>query len=406
MIGRTGRYPLPFPLQYIWSYVNNGTHDFITAYQLSPLISLKKLRDTLNSYMEINSTFNVILEEENGRSVQVYNNNPPKVEIETMTEDEVKELQKTFIQSFKHGEPLYRIRLIKTRLHKYMFFDMNHIVSDGSGMFLMLQDIMTLYKGGYVRPAYYFAHAYDASRPLSEEFLKAADDYYINKFDHKHRKRNYLRDDTQNDGPGIAREISFPEDKIEKLVSKYNSTNTGFIHLVIALAQEHYNGRPSFGMNAVENRSPNENTAGMHVRTGCFGITTKSKVLLDLFEDMNVQQYNNIRFANYDMSTHIVRDDETSSLTISYIGHWFDPSKQTFTLGKQLKLENHVPVGSNRPPFHIQIRHENGRMIFRFNYDRMFLSDEHAEHIMSLMEFAGNELLEGRYPQFSKEDED
>ena len=31
----------------------------------------------------------------------------------------------------------------------------------------------------------------------------------------------------------------------------------------------------------------------------------------------------------------------------------------------------------------------------------MYMTDEHAKEFMSLVEFAGQELLEGRYPQFA-----
>jgi hypothetical protein len=44
-----------------------------------------------------------------------------------MTEKEVKELQKTFVRPFEYGEPLIRIRLIRTGVHKYLFFQLPHM---------------------------------------------------------------------------------------------------------------------------------------------------------------------------------------------------------------------------------------------------------------------------------------
>jgi acyl-coenzyme A synthetase/AMP-(fatty) acid ligase/aryl carrier-like protein len=406
MVGKTSRIPLsPFD-SYIWNFLNNGSEDFIAAYQLSPLISLKKLRDAFNAYMEINSSFHVVIENDGDKPVNVYNPEPQQIEIETMSEKEVEELQKNFIQPFETGKPLYRIRLIKTRLHKYLFFQMSHILTDGAGMYLITKDIETLYKGGYVQPAYYFANVYNTTIPLSEEFMKNAADYYGRKLDYKHKMRRLIEDHTDLKGQKIARIISFPLNKIENLVSRYNSTYAGFIHLAVLLATDQYNGKPSLLRVSLENRSPNENIAGTHLRTGAVTITTESKSLLDLFEDMNVQQYNNIKYADYDYGMQVLAEDEFACFNISYVGDWFDPDKQTMYFGKEIALENQYKTVTDTCILNFNVRQERGKMVFRFDYDTSSLTEEHAEKYMSLLEFAGNELLEGRYPQFSKEDED
>jgi gramicidin S synthase 2 len=152
----------------------NGIHDFVAAYRLSPMVSIEKLRDALNAYACLNSSFNVAIEDDNGEPVQVYNPETPRYEIETMTEEEVKELQKTFVGPFEYGEPLIRIRLIRTGLHKYLFFQIAHLITDGAGVRLFVQDISTLYNGVGIRPAYYFAYAYDCAIPVPDDMMKDA----------------------------------------------------------------------------------------------------------------------------------------------------------------------------------------------------------------------------------------
>lgn len=405
-IGRNKRFPLSYWGQYLWDCNNDGTLDFCIAYQLSPLISQKKLRDTLNAYIETNSTFNLILEKEGEKAIQVYSPDLPPLEIETMSEKEVEELRKTFIRPFEHEKPLYRIRLIRTKLHKYLFFQLSHILTDGAGIHLILRDIETLYQGGSVRPAYYFAYAYDQTIPVSDELKKVAGEYYETKLDFKHRMRNLVHDHTGLKGAGKSRRIFFALDAIDQLVSRYNSTYIGFIHLAICLATEQYNGKPSFALTTIENRSPHENTGGMRVKVGGVAITTQSRSLQDLFEDMNIQQYNNIRYAAYDFGSYIIPDDGSSNFYITYVGDWFDPASQTVNFGKQLSLENQFQTGTDSTPALIaEVRIENGNMVICLEYDMMYMTEEHAEDYISLVEFAASELLEGRYPQFAKTDE-
>lgn len=399
--GRKHRYPLSFLLKWVWLSANNGTNDFIAAFRLSPLVSLKKLQKTLNAYIHTNSSFNLVIEDDDGVPVQVYSEKTPHVEIETMTEKEVEELRKTFIRPFEYGECLYRIRLIKTRLHEYLFFQMSHLLSDGSGVRLMLQDIMTIFKGGVVRPTYYFAYAYDAAKEIPADKMRVAEEYYRQTIDPKNRMRNLVKDtNTGNLGQGVAEEFSVPLDKLNEMLPHYNATEVSFIYAVSLLAMEHYNGRPSYVEPVYENRTPNENPAGMRLTIGAVGITSRNGSLLELFEDLNRQQYNIIKYAYYNYDVYVEREDDYSSLTISYISDWFDSASPIKLFGKQLTLENQFVETEGRPGLNIQVRKDNGNMVFQYQYDRRYMTDAHAKEFVAMLKFASNELLEGRMPVF------
>ena len=403
MIGRTRRTPLPFLHKWIWLGLNNGIHDFITAYRLSPMVSIEKLRDALNSYARLNSTFNLVIEDDNGEPVQVYTDNTPQYEIETMTEKEVKELQKTFISPFEYGKPLIRIRLIKTRLHKYIFFQASHLISDGAGMRLFVQDIMTLYNGGTVRPAYYFAYVYDSSVPIPDDMKNDAAEYYREKLDPENRMCCLIKDRTELIGQGIADEISFPLSKIDRLVTEYDSTPASFINLVVCLAMDQYNRKPSYLESIMQNRSPNENIAGMRVSTGIIGITSESRSLTDIFKDINEQMYQMIRHSYYNYNIEVPREPDFTNMGTTYILDWFSPDSMTASLGKQLPLENqHVEV-EGKPGVLIQIRHEDGKMVFQLMYDRKHMTEEHANDFMALVKSIGDGLFEGRVPEYTSE---
>ena len=339
-IGRTKRFPLNIMQKRYWFMGNNGSYDSNIAYQLAPMIKLEKLRDVLNDYIRSNSTFNMIIVDDNGEPYQVYSENTPVVEIETMSDDEVKELQKTFIRPFEYDKPLIRIRLIKTRVFRYLFFQMSHILSDGAGMATLLKDIASLFKGETIRPTYYFAYMMDRSVPIPKEKMDEALQYYNQKLDPKNRNYNLVKDETGQIGQGFAQPITFPLKKVEALVSKYNSTDAAFVHLVACLAQEKYNGKASCVTTYLENRSPNENPAGMRMTNGIIGITSESRTIEDLFKDMDEQQFNLVRYSYYDYRSYNPSEDDYSAFFVSYILDWFDQSSGKPALGMELKLEN------------------------------------------------------------------
>ena len=212
--------------------------------------------------------------------------------------------------------------------------------------------------------------------------------------------RNLLKDKTSEVGLGNARIFSVPINKIKEVVSKYDSTYAGFIHLMVCLAQEKYNGKSSFLWTFLENRSPNENSAGMRMTIGAIGITTGSRKLEDLFRDMNEQQYNMIRYSYYNYAAENPIDDDYSSLLVSYVSDWFDPESGGIALGKEIKLENQYTKHSkSRPILYLRVLHEKGKMVFMFQYDMKHLTEEHAEQFVSLMEHTANELLAERVPE-------
>jgi hypothetical protein len=318
-----------------------------------------------------------------------------------MTEKEVKELQKTFIRPFEYGEGLFRMRLIKTAIHEYVFIQLSHIVTDGAGAHLMLKDIFSIYNGEEVRPAYYFAYAYDLMQTVSEEKMSEAADYYTKTLDPKNRIRNLVKDDTGLVGQGSTKtQVSISLKKIDKILPRFNATYISFMYAAVSLAQEYYSGKPSCIEEVFENRSPGENIAGIHYNIGAVGITDRSGGLLELFEDLNNQQYHNIKYSYYNFDFSVDYSDDYGTLAISYVMDWFTDGAPIKKLGKELTLENQYASTGGRPILNFAAHHENGNLVMPFDYDKRFLTDEHAEYFVALVQFACDEIAEGRMPDF------
>ena len=68
----------------------------------------------------------------------------PVVQVEEISEAEFQELSESLVRPFRMiGEPLIHVHLMKTEKAVYLFFDVHHIMTDGSGLL-------------HLRPAAYF----------------------------------------------------------------------------------------------------------------------------------------------------------------------------------------------------------------------------------------------------------
>ncbi|MBR3251170.1 MAG: AMP-binding protein [Erysipelotrichaceae bacterium] len=389
-IGRKKRFPLDPITERKWSQENNGTHDFIFAYQLTPMIKIEKLKDALNEYIRNDSSFNLIIENDKGIPVQVYSDDTPSVKIEDLDDDQVTELQKTFIRPFGYKEPLIRIRLIKTRVFRFIFFQMSHILMDEYGFALFLKDLKTLYKGGSIRPSYYFAYLYDKDMTISKEKTDEAMQYYLRKLDLNNRMGNLTSDLTEKNGQGTAHSISFPLHKIEALVSRYDSTNSAFVHLTVCLAMEKYNGRASYLYTLQPNRSPKQNPAGIRKTAGVIGICSESRSAADLFKDMNEQHISIVRYSCYDKLVEDLSKDDPSPLLVIY-----EPEQDILALGREIMLENCCSNSKPKKPVTaVRVANEDEKIRITFQYDMKQLSKEHAEEFVTLIKNVGDALLE------------
>ena len=401
-IGRKQNYLFITTSIWLYKICNNGTQDFIAAFRLSPFVSLKKLCRVFNEYAKLNSTFQLAVEEdEHGYPHQKYLDNTKPFEIEHMTEKEVDELRKTFIQPFKSGDRLVRIRFIKTKLHSYFFFDMAHLCTDGAGVYLLLQDILKLYKGEEVRKSLYFAWAYDMAQKLDEDTIKANCEYYINRLD-MHNRNSWFAEETGLPSKyNNVNTLSFDMKDVNNCINAYNSTVNDFVNAVCLGGMNVYTGTDTFTNAVYDNRAPHDNIAGMRALTSPVGLKKDAKSLIELFQDLADQQYNIICRNNFNFLEYRSNYGLGRCTLISYVADKFDDNNGLSKFGKQLELINSANTGGY-DTLNINIRIYKGRLLFKFEYAESLITREHAEKFNRCMEYVGNEILNGRLPDFKK----
>lgn len=158
------------------------------AFKLSKIINLEKLRDVINKYMYLSSTFQVELGYDE-KNQPYYRYNPSlykKIDIEELKESDIAYTLEHLYQDIQplKGKP-YSIRLIKTEEYIYFTFCIHHIFADADGVALIFKDILNMYiNDDYQCHNHFFAWLYDNEKEKASikniEYKNILKEYFDN----------------------------------------------------------------------------------------------------------------------------------------------------------------------------------------------------------------------------------
>ena len=84
-----------------------------------------------------------------------------KLRVRKMTEEEYRKLSEGLVRPFRMiGEPLIHAGIYQTEKAVYLFWDVHHIMTDGSGMQLLNDDILRAWNGEPLTPDTYYSYLY------------------------------------------------------------------------------------------------------------------------------------------------------------------------------------------------------------------------------------------------------
>lgn len=159
-----------------------------TMYNLFTMLRIEKSGmdlDRLSMAMEMaiknHPSLRTMLEfDENGDVVQKYNPElPVSVNIERIEQTEFEKLKDTLVQSFKIvNAPLFRCRLFETEEAVYMFFDVHHIIFDGTSFKVLLNSIVNAYIGLPMEIDYYYLMLQRREQIALTEFYRESCEYF------------------------------------------------------------------------------------------------------------------------------------------------------------------------------------------------------------------------------------
>lgn len=404
--GKKANFPISSNMQFYWHYVNDASLDFYNCYKLAWFIPAGIIEKRLNKYIKSNSTFNMVLtEDEDGTLHQTYCEESPKVVLEKMSSSEVTELIKTFVQPFGLNEPLIRIRLVKSGLNTYLFFHAFHMITDGNGIHLLFGNMMDALLGKSIEPTYYFAWAFDENiRDQKKEVTRNHEAYFRKKYVEAGYGFSLVTEENpERQGIQLSSSVNYPLNAVQKHCDEYKISVNLFIVSAALMAVSAYNKR---GKNCIDwnfnNRGPKDNPAGVMVRFVLCGIDRNAiHNLKDLYRSVTVQNEESL-WRVYERSyTELFTDDhpEQTDFGITYLEDWFTGDDVPTHIAKEIALENHTPCGdAAQTLITIIADHRKGNLCCALQYGLRYLEEEKAEHYMRLLNYAMGEMLKGRLP--------
>lgn len=138
-------------------------------------VDMERLRAAAEAVVAAHPFVKMRLEaDEDGTAWQVrHDGEPYRQTLERMTEAAFRELVPTLMQPFRLlRDWLFRIRLFETEAGKYIFFDLHHIIFDGSSMLILFDDLEKAYRGETLE-----TETYSGFELAEDEALLRARDY-------------------------------------------------------------------------------------------------------------------------------------------------------------------------------------------------------------------------------------
>lgn len=389
-----------------WNEFYDCSLDFFFGLRIFPFVSAKMIEERINRYIDANSTFNMVVQKDpDGNPIQVYVPEKPYVKLEHMSLKAAKAVCETFVQKFTYGEPLIRIRLIRTPFATFFLFHANHVVMDGAACHNAIQDMTAAIKGEEIPITNYFAFTYEETlrnrRNNFEENLEAFKERYFT----KPCPANLRSDEnTTDDARKHTKPFGISLERLREYCKKQNISISVFINTAVLLAQCAYN-KSTNGLVFwnYHNRGKGSNRGGTLYRSAINGMDmTQVKSLNDAYESINRQNEDGLwRYSDHDYYRAFSRLIRGPKMTITYMEGWFTEDFPKF-LGlfcSRYKIRNSVK-STNKTSSNtlLTFTHYHGKLNCGMQYCTAFLRTESAERFVKMLESSMKDMLEDRLP--------
>ena len=263
---------------------------------------------------------------ENGELIQKYNSKMSIVITpEKISEDELSKIKDTLVAPFKLiNAPLFRCRLFETENGIYLFFDVHHIVFDGTSLDILINNVINAYMGAPLEKDYYylvltrrkqmeFTDFYQESRQYHEDTYGNVKWTSYPKFDRK-TEENKLDSLSCNETVSPVH-ISSVEKKFmvsrneffiaATLLAVAINTNKNDVHVSWI-----YNGRDDMA---------SISSVGLLCRELSVALRLHNKAdLRDIFTEIHEQVRNGIKYSCYPYMVTIPQDEEGDIACVLY----------------------------------------------------------------------------------------
>ncbi len=173
---------------YTLQQLKKGTtaYNIPTVYKLEGKIDKEKIANTFNKLVKRHDSLRTYFEIVDGEIIQKIDNDYEfNMDMKVMNEMGIQDIAKDFVRAFELGKaPLFRVEFIENNDETYLLIDINHIISDGVSMSILIRELMTLYNGEELEPLniQYKDFAQWQNKFLKSEEMKKQEEYWINRF--------------------------------------------------------------------------------------------------------------------------------------------------------------------------------------------------------------------------------
>lgn len=167
-------YPLTTMMMY-FAYVipGNTTGNLPFAYRLDDSVELERLREAFRKLLNVHPALKAVIKPAENKYYAVFRDDAREIDIPVYqwTESEVGKQMQALLVPFRYREDdnLVHIALAQTEAHKYMFFDVAHLIGDGITMNILMEDLKKLYDGVEVEKETYSFYEYILDAKAKEE---------------------------------------------------------------------------------------------------------------------------------------------------------------------------------------------------------------------------------------------
>ena len=148
-------------------------------------VDLERMAKAIEMAIKNHPALRTILQyNENGELIQKYDSKMPAViRPEKISEDELNKIKDTLVAPFKIiNSPLFRCRLFETENAAYLFFDVHHIVFDGTSVNIFMNSVINAYLGAPLETDYYYLVLTRRKQMELTDFYEESRQYHVNTY--------------------------------------------------------------------------------------------------------------------------------------------------------------------------------------------------------------------------------
>ena len=289
-------------------------------------VDLSRMAKSIEMAIKNHPAFSTIIQfTEDGDVIQYYDSQMPvTVALEKISTCEFEKIKDTLVQPFKIvNSPLFRCRFFETEDAAYLFFDVHHIIYDGTSSKVFTNSVINAYMGAPLENDYYYLALQRREQIQLTDFYNESCKYFEDKYESvKWTVCPKVDTETRENKLGelsCAAEVMPAE--LSLLEKKYMLTRNEFYIavtlLAIAISTNAHDVRVSWVYNGRDDLV-SSSSVGLFFRDLPVALRLNAEMTLrDIFAEVHEQVQNGIKYSCYpynEIEAPPVDDDDTCIL--------------------------------------------------------------------------------------------